>query len=204
MGEKRIREGSCLMRVWRVSALISNLEHIALSFSFVELLYLQPNKRTSTYCVEDIRLGCLCPKKRQGKICRNLLLSVTCTHVHSLPRMPPSATRKSFYSTVCFIFYFLSMFVQYKCKWQNMVYCAARPCGVFPLPIEFCPFQFRRIMIMKTDSSIVSVHSLFSLCWFYLSQLLNVKARLTARKYHIPLLFCKAGTCLVQSYWKMM
>ncbi len=43
--------------------LISNLEHIALSFSFVELLYHQPNKQTSTYCVEDIRLGMFVSKK---------------------------------------------------------------------------------------------------------------------------------------------
>ncbi len=140
----------------------------------------------------------MCLRKARKDLHNLLLFCNMYTMFTVYPECPPPPLANPFI-VPCALFLFPLNVRTIQMQMTNMVYCAARPMRRVSSSHRILSFQFRRIMIMKTDSSIVPSILCFTLL-VYLSQLLNVKARLTARKYHIPLLICKAGTCLVQSY----
>lgn len=171
--------------------LISNLSNVALFCPFVELLYLQPNKRKSIYCVEEVGIGMFVSKK--GEDLHNLLLFCNMYTMFTVyPECPPPPLANPFI-VPCALFLFPLNVRTIQMQMTNIVYCAARPMPCVSSSHRILSFQFLRIMIMKTDSWIVPSILCFTLL-VYLSQVWNVKARLMVRKYLFPLLICKAGT----------
>lgn len=111
-----IRESSRLMHVWRVSAF--NIKFIKRSpFLFLPIAPVPSSKQA------EINLLCgrsqnrdVCVRERQGKICITYYFSVTCTQCSQFTQNAPLHHSQILLQYHVLYFYFLSMFVQYKCK----------------------------------------------------------------------------------------
>lgn len=138
------------MYVWRVRAFNIKFRKYS-TFLFLQRATINQTSGNQFIVWKKLEQGCLCQRKARKDLHNLLLFCNMYTMFTVYPECPPPPLANPFISP-CALFLFPLNVRTIQMQMTNIVYCAARPKRCVSSSHRILSFQFRRIMIIKTDS----------------------------------------------------